>query len=156
MAHCRVYPLGKFSEHWCPPSNSNKPSNIHKETRKMLHRKLIVPVKVNQLPSYRRSKNIFEWIIQSRNKLHLSFFCIRFLIKNFAVTTLPSVHYQDLKLLTERYACFSDLYTKSVNKIRIFFFNFDKTLGNIVPESLIANMNFLLITRVERITKSFI
>ena len=31
-----------------------------------------------------------------------------------------------------------------------FLFNFDKTLGNIVPE-----LNFLLITRVERITKSF-
>ena len=57
MGHCRENP--RVRSRICPPSNSNNPSNIHKETGK-LYRTLIVPVKVNQLPSYRGSKNIFE------------------------------------------------------------------------------------------------
>ena len=43
----------------CPPSNLNNPSNIQKETGKV-YRTLIVPKKVNQVPGYRSSKNIFE------------------------------------------------------------------------------------------------
>ena len=60
MGHCREYPppprvrfknMSTIKLEW--------PSNIHKETGKMLHRTLIVLVKVNQLPSYRSSKYIF-------------------------------------------------------------------------------------------------
>ena len=40
--------------------NLEWPSNIHKETGKMLHCRLIMPMKANQLPSYRSSKNIVQ------------------------------------------------------------------------------------------------
>ena len=43
-------PLGYVSRIF-PPLNLNKSLNIHKET--VLYRTLILPIKVNQLPSYR-------------------------------------------------------------------------------------------------------
>ena len=90
IGHCGEYlpqPPGYVSRIFLP-LNLDKSLNIHKET--VSYRTLIVPIKVNQLPSYRTSKISLNEYLKSQwlKKLHLSFFGIRSPIKKFAATTL--------------------------------------------------------------------
>ena len=55
IGHCREYsPPPPYVSRIFPPLNLNNSLNIPKES--VLNRTLIVPIKVNQLPSYRTSK----------------------------------------------------------------------------------------------------
>ena len=69
---CREYPSPGYVSRIFPPLNSNNSLNIHKET--ISYRTLILPIKVNQPPSYRISRiSVKAKVLELRVSLFLLF-----------------------------------------------------------------------------------